>query len=74
MQFSQNDILSVQESTEIDGIPSIATQCFMLSNMFDPSTETDEGWELDVRDDVINECNLHGGKFLNLFFIFLFNY
>lgn len=41
--------------------PPIATQCFMLSNMFDPSNETQMNWELEVRDDVIEECNKHGG-------------
>lgn len=43
------------------GVPNIATQCFMLSNMFDPSNETDEGWDMDVKDDVIDECTDHGG-------------
>merc|ERR1711981_1147203 len=41
--------------------PPIATQCFMLSNMFDPITETATGWDLEVRDDVIEEGNKHGG-------------
>merc|ERR1712179_212479 len=41
--------------------PPIATQCFMLSNMFDPTTETAAGWDLEVRDDVIEEGNKHGG-------------
>lgn len=41
--------------------PPIATQCFMLSNMFDPTTETAPGWDLEVRDDVIEEGNKHGG-------------
>ena len=33
----------------------------MLSNMFDPTTETATGWDLEVRDDVIEEGNKHGG-------------
>lgn len=41
--------------------PPIATQCFMLSNMFDPSTEINPNWELEIQDDVIEECNKHGG-------------
>lgn len=45
-----------------DNIPSFATQCFMLSNMFDPSNEVEPGWDLDIRDDVIEECRNHGGK------------
>ncbi|XP_014288666.1 RNA-binding protein 39 isoform X2 [Halyomorpha halys] len=41
--------------------PPIATQCFMLSNMFDPTTETNPNWDSEIRDDVIEECNKHGG-------------
>ena len=33
----------------------------MLSNMFDPFAETEPEWDLDVRDDVIEECRAHGG-------------
>lgn len=43
------------------GVPPIATQCFMLSNMFDPATETAAGWDVEVRDDVIEEGSKHGG-------------
>ncbi|VDN53787.1 unnamed protein product, partial [Dracunculus medinensis] len=52
-----------QQSHDIVGqnIPSIATQCFMLSNMFDPSQETGENWADEVRDDVIDECAKNGG-------------
>lgn len=41
--------------------PPIATQCFMLSNMFDPSSESNPNWDIEIRDDVIEECNKHGG-------------
>ncbi|CAH2007267.1 unnamed protein product [Acanthoscelides obtectus] len=41
--------------------PPIATQCFMLSNMFDPVTESNANWDIEIRDDVIEECNKHGG-------------
>lgn len=44
-----------------DNIPSFATQCFMLSNMFDSTKETEPGWDLDIRDDVVEECRNHGG-------------
>ena len=37
--------------------PPIATQCFLLANMFDPTAETNSGWEAEVRDDVIEECS-----------------
>uniref|UniRef100_A0AAG5CWH5 RRM domain-containing protein n=1 Tax=Anopheles atroparvus TaxID=41427 RepID=A0AAG5CWH5_ANOAO len=41
--------------------PPIATQCFLLSNMFDPTTETNPSWDVEIQDDVIEECNKHGG-------------
>lgn len=41
--------------------PPIATQCFMLSNMFDPGIESKPNWDQEVRDDVIEECSKHGG-------------
>ncbi|XP_057702065.1 RNA-binding protein 39-like isoform X2 [Corythoichthys intestinalis] len=39
----------------------LATHCFQLSNMFNPSSEDNPGWELDIQHDVIEECNKHGG-------------
>uniref|UniRef100_A0A4W4EWE6 RRM domain-containing protein n=1 Tax=Electrophorus electricus TaxID=8005 RepID=A0A4W4EWE6_ELEEL len=39
----------------------IATHCFQLSNMFDPNSENDPGWDIEIQDDVIDECNKHGG-------------
>lgn len=41
--------------------PPIATQCFLLSNMFDPTTETNPNWDIEIRDEVIDECKKHGG-------------
>ena len=32
----------------------------MLSNMFDPVAESEPGWDADIRDDVLEECNVHG--------------
>lgn len=49
----------VPQSTQSS--PPIATQCFMLANMFDPATETNPNWEEDIKDDVIEECKKHGG-------------
>ncbi|XP_061584078.1 RNA-binding protein 39-like [Cololabis saira] len=39
----------------------LATHCFQLSNMFNPSSEDAPGWEMDIQHDVIEECNKHGG-------------
>ncbi|XP_065221824.1 RNA-binding protein 39-like isoform X4 [Planococcus citri] len=41
--------------------PPIATQCFLLTNMYDPNAESAENWDMEIRDDVIEECNRHGG-------------
>lgn len=50
-----------QAQQQAQQAPPIATQCFMLSNMFDPASETAPGWDQEVRDDVIEEGNKHGG-------------
>ncbi len=38
----------------------VMSTCFMLSNMFDPQSETEADWEVDIRDDVLGECSAHG--------------
>ena len=43
----------------VPNIPVISS-CFMLSNMFDPSTENESGWDKDIQDDVLEECMRHG--------------
>jgi len=39
------------------GAPSF---CFIVKNMFDPASETEEGWEVDVKEDVEEECSKFG--------------
>uniref|UniRef100_A0A4W4DYT3 RRM domain-containing protein n=1 Tax=Electrophorus electricus TaxID=8005 RepID=A0A4W4DYT3_ELEEL len=39
----------------------LATHCLQLSNMFNPQSENEPGWDSEIRDDVIEECNKHGG-------------
>lgn len=41
--------------------PPINTTCFMLTNMFEPLSETSSDWESEIKDDVIDECSAHGG-------------
>ena len=41
----------------IGGIPSRA---LLVKNMFDLASETEDGWELDIKDDVEDECSKHG--------------
>jgi len=40
--------------------PPIATTCFQLSNMFDPTKESGDDWDKEISDDVIEECQRHG--------------
>ena len=53
--------LKFQQQQQQAGGPPIATQCFMLSNMFDPAEESAPNWDQEVRDDVIEEGSKHGG-------------
>ena len=53
--------LIFQQQQQQAGGPPIATQCFMLSNMFDPAEESAPNWDQEVRDDVIEEGSKHGG-------------
>ncbi|KAI4904881.1 hypothetical protein NFI96_011578 [Prochilodus magdalenae] len=39
----------------------LATHCLQLSNMFNPQSENEPGWDIEIQDDVIEECNKHGG-------------
>ncbi|XP_067383663.1 RNA-binding protein 39b isoform X2 [Channa argus] len=39
----------------------LATHCLQLSNLFNPQAESDPSWATEIQDDVIEECNKHGG-------------
>ncbi|KAE9610253.1 putative splicing factor, RBM39, splicing factor RBM39, linker [Lupinus albus] len=39
------------------GVPS---ECLLLKNMFDPSTETEPDFDLDIKEDVEEECSKYG--------------
>ncbi|XP_041711735.1 RNA-binding protein 39 isoform X3 [Coregonus clupeaformis] len=39
----------------------LATHCLQLSNMFSPQSESEPGWDVEIQDDVMEECNKHGG-------------
>jgi len=51
------------QSSPMSGKPavSVATQCFVLSNMFDPAKESGPNWDEDIKNDVVDECRNHGG-------------
>ena len=58
-QLASNGVAS-SESPESASIS--ATQCFLLTNMFDPVTENpEENWPDAIREEVLEECRLHGG-------------
>ncbi|CAF2420894.1 unnamed protein product [Rotaria sp. Silwood2] len=49
-------------SQQLATVTAVGTQCFMLSNMFDPVAEArNPRWTQEIRDEVIEECNKHGG-------------
>lgn len=40
------------------------TFCLLVKNMFDPATETDENWELDIKEEMeeVREGRSHGDE------------
>ena len=42
---------------------AVATQTFVLTNMFDPKSESSDGWQEEIRNDVLDECRKHGGAY-----------
>lgn len=57
------DAITAQANTEAAESDSQATQCFILSNMFDLEEEKARGpnWADEIREDVFEECNKYGG-------------
>ncbi|XP_061634538.1 RNA-binding protein 39b isoform X1 [Phyllopteryx taeniolatus] len=49
--------------SQASNLPSqpLATHCLQLSNLFNPQAENDPSWAIEIQDDVIEECNKHGG-------------
>jgi len=47
----------VPSGPTVMGQPSF---CFMIRNMFDPATETEPGWDQDIKEDVESECSKFG--------------
>ena len=58
---SRVNVAAKPAQPEQQSLPPIATQCFMLSNMFDPAEESAPNWDQEVKDDVIEEGAKHGG-------------
>lgn len=53
--------MTIQQTKPSFPIPHVTTQCFVLSNMFDSSEEKDEAFYDEIHDEIIEECNQHGG-------------
>ncbi|KAK3411535.1 hypothetical protein EUGRSUZ_I00287 [Eucalyptus grandis] len=47
----------ISAATEPVGSP---TECLLLKNLFDPATETEPDFDLDIKDDVGEECSKFG--------------
>jgi len=61
MPRNQQLVNVAQPAAQQAAMPPIATECFMLSNMFDPVNEREPAWDQEIKDDVVDECNKHGG-------------
>ncbi|KAL6119121.1 RNA-binding protein 39b isoform X2 [Pungitius pungitius] len=55
--------LPTPSQSQAMNLPSqpLATHCLQLSNLFNPQAENDLTWAVEIQDDVIEECNKHGG-------------
>ncbi|XP_077422590.1 RNA-binding protein 39b isoform X2 [Vanacampus margaritifer] len=55
--------VSAPSQSQALNLPSqpLATHCLQLSNLFNPQAENDPSWAIEIQDDVIEECNKHGG-------------
>ncbi|KAK8644484.1 hypothetical protein V6N13_123790 [Hibiscus sabdariffa] len=49
----------VMSTTALDSIGQ-PSECLLLKNMFDPSTETEPDFDLDIKEDVEEECSKYG--------------
>ncbi|PKI70320.1 hypothetical protein CRG98_009286, partial [Punica granatum] len=47
----------ISAASEAVGSP---TECLLLKNLFDPATETEPDFELDIKEDVEEECSKYG--------------
>ncbi|KAJ0064740.1 hypothetical protein NL108_012977, partial [Boleophthalmus pectinirostris] len=63
VQFGNAPVTGVPPPAQPLNLPAqpIATHCLQLSNLFNPQAENDPNWATEIQDDVIDECNKHGG-------------
>ncbi|CAA0823548.1 Splicing factor- CC1-like [Striga hermonthica] len=53
-------VLPAQVFTMVPEPIGTPSECLLLKNMFDPATEDDPEFDLDIRDDVQDECSKYG--------------
>jgi len=61
LQNKVREMFGSSQPPPTQGQAPLQTECFMLSNMFDPANETEADWADDIRSDVIAECDSFGG-------------
>ncbi|KAL8478859.1 hypothetical protein ACS0TY_030661 [Phlomoides rotata] len=54
-------VLPTQVASMVPEPVGTPSECLLLKNMFDPATEDEPEFDLDIRDDVQEECSKYGG-------------
>ncbi|KAG8497257.1 hypothetical protein CXB51_008495 [Gossypium anomalum] len=49
----------IMSTTALDSV-GLPSECLLLKNMFDPATETEPDFDLDIKEDVEEECSKYG--------------
>uniref|UniRef100_A0AC35THP0 RRM domain-containing protein n=1 Tax=Rhabditophanes sp. KR3021 TaxID=114890 RepID=A0AC35THP0_9BILA len=60
-QNSSKIATTAHEAVNTEVNSSNKYQCFLLTNMFDPTSEEGENWDSEIREDVIEAISAHGG-------------
>ncbi|RKP17674.1 hypothetical protein ROZALSC1DRAFT_30554 [Rozella allomycis CSF55] len=55
-----NKMLESRESTSLFTVQPTTSTCILLTNMYDPEEETEENWDVEIGNDVKDECLNYG--------------
>ena len=47
-------------SASIPSLTGVPSRCFMIRNMFNPAEEDGDGWDQEIKEDVVEECSKYG--------------
>lgn len=64
------DLARVEDDVEVPREPvneNGQTRFLFLRHMFNPADETEEGWDLDIRDEILEECSKKHGPIVHIF-------